>query len=96
MKDQRSELRLNNEWWMFCIVSLSLIKSTKLLTCYASCPPLLLVSTSDGFLSVNVLNPKLKYSIYQHKIQKYSVYYHGRIKMFTAEKLEQNIFVIFA
>lgn len=95
MKDQRSELRLNNEWWMFCIVSLSLIKSTKLLTCSASCPPLLLVSTSDGFLSVNVLKPKLKYSTW-HKIQNYSVYHHGRIKMFTAVKLEPNIFVIFA
>lgn len=35
MKDQRSESRLNIEWWMFCIVSLSLIKSTKLLTCSA-------------------------------------------------------------
>lgn len=34
MKDQWSEFRLNNEWWMFCIVSLSLIKSTKLLNCY--------------------------------------------------------------
>lgn len=33
MKEQRSEFRLINEWWMFCIVSLSLIKSTKLLTC---------------------------------------------------------------
>lgn len=32
MKDQWSEFRLNTEWWMFCIVSLSLIKSTKLLT----------------------------------------------------------------
>lgn len=35
MKDQWSEFRLNTEWWMFCIVSLSLIKSTKLLTCAA-------------------------------------------------------------
>lgn len=43
MKDQRSELRLNIEWWMFCIVSLSLIKSTKLLTCSALFPLLLLV-----------------------------------------------------
>lgn len=32
MKDQWSEFRLNTEWWMFCIVSLSLIKSIKLLT----------------------------------------------------------------
>lgn len=37
MKDQRSEFRQINEWWMFCIVSLSLIKSTKLLTCSVSC-----------------------------------------------------------
>lgn len=39
MKEQRSEFRLINEWWMFCIVSLSLIKSTKLLTCLLSCWP---------------------------------------------------------
>lgn len=38
MKDQRSELSLNIEWWMFCIVSLSLIKSTKLLTCSSLFP----------------------------------------------------------
>lgn len=43
MKDQWSELRLIIEWWMFCIVSLSLIKSTKLLTCSGPCPLLFCV-----------------------------------------------------
>lgn len=56
MKEQRSELRLNIEWWMFCIVSLSLIKSTKLLTCSASSPLLLLVKDTINVLKVKIFD----------------------------------------